>query len=126
MDLITSLQTDPIAQLIEQTDLHLRTIANGSSTERFQTETYELLDEKYKEHTIVYTDGSRKDGRVPSAIVTPECKRMRSQNTIYSAEQEAIIKTIGTKRKSNKKKVILTGSLSTLMAIEGNGDTPEY
>jgi transposase len=57
-------------------------------------ETYELLDEKYKEHTKVTTDSSRKDGRVACAIVTPECKtrkRMRSQNTIYSTEQEAII-----------------------------------
>jgi hypothetical protein len=37
---------------------------------------------------------------------------MRSQYTIYSAEQEAIIKAIWTARKSNRKKV----------AIEGNGD----
>jgi ribonuclease HI len=48
---------------------------------------------------------------------------MRSQNTIYSAEQEAIIKAIGTTRKSNKKRVILTDSLSTMMATERNGDT---
>jgi hypothetical protein len=63
---------------------------------------------------------------VASAIVTPECKiktRMRSQNTIYSAEQEAIIKTIGTKRKLNKKMVIFTNLSSTLMAKEGNGNT---
>jgi hypothetical protein len=63
---------------------------------------------------------------VASAIITPECKirtRMRSQNTIYSAEQEAIIKTIGTKRKLNKKMVIFTNWSSTLMAKESNGDT---
>jgi hypothetical protein len=56
----------------------------------------------------------------------PECKIrkiMRSQNTIYNAEQKAIIKAIRTTRKSNKKRVILTDSLSTLMAIEGNRDT---
>jgi hypothetical protein len=50
-------------------------------------------------------------------------KRIRSQNRIYSAEQKAIIKTIGTTRTSNKKRVILTDSLSTLMATERNGDT---
>jgi hypothetical protein len=41
---------------------------------RFQTETYELLDEKYKKHTKVYTDGFSKDRRLTCAIVTPECK----------------------------------------------------
>jgi ribonuclease HI len=74
----------------------------------------------------LYTDGFRKDERVACAIVTPECKirkRMRSQNTIYGAEQEAIIKAIGTTRKSNKKRIILIDSLSTLIVIEGNGDT---
>jgi hypothetical protein len=81
---------------------------------RFQTESYELLDEKYKEHTKV----SRKDRRLTCTIVTPECKirtRMRNQNTIYicSAKQEAIIKAIWTARKSNKKRV----------SIERNGDT---
>jgi hypothetical protein len=39
-------------------------------------------------------------------------KKKRSQNTIYSAKQEAIVK-----------RAILTDSLSTMMAIKGNGDT---
>jgi hypothetical protein len=59
------------------------------------TETDELLDKKYKKHTKAHTDGSKQDERVACAIVTPECKirkRMRSQNTIYSSEQEAINK----------------------------------
>jgi archaellum biogenesis ATPase FlaH len=64
-------------------------------------------------------------------IVTLECKikkRMRSQNTIYSTEQEAIIKTIRTTRKSNKKRVTLIDSLSTLMAVPAIQKTqkPEY
>jgi hypothetical protein len=64
---------------------------------------------------MVYTEGSRKDGRVACKIVTPDCKirkRIRSQKTIYRAEQEVTIKAIVT-RKSNKKREILTDSLGT-------------
>jgi hypothetical protein len=52
-----------------------------------------IPDEKFKEHT----NGSIKNGRVAYAIVIPECKikkSMRSQNTIDSAEQEAIMKVL--------------------------------
>jgi hypothetical protein len=67
----------PIRKRIQynQIDLQITTIPNGSSTERFQTETYELLDQKYKEHI----DGSRKDGRVACAIVASECKEREEE-----------------------------------------------
>jgi hypothetical protein len=109
-----------------QIDLQLTTIPNGSITERFQTETYELIDDEYKEHSK-----EKKMEEWGRPIVTLECKikkRMRSQNTIYSAEQEAIIKTIRTTRKSNKKMVILTDSLNTLMAVPAiqKIQKPEY
>jgi hypothetical protein len=49
------------------------------------------------EQLKIFTDRSLKDERVGNAIVTPETtskNRMRSQTTIFSAEQEAIFKAI--------------------------------
>jgi ribonuclease HI len=65
--------------------------------------------------------GSLKNERVVYAIVTPETttkNRMRSQTTIFSAEQEAIIKAIYIS-KCKGATVIATDSLSTMMAVEG-------
>jgi hypothetical protein len=46
---------------------------------------------------------------------------MRSQATIFSAEQEAIIKAIY-KSKGKGATVIATDSLSTMMAVEGRNE----
>jgi ribonuclease HI len=62
-----------------------------------------------------------KDERVSYAIVTPENtirNRMRSQTTIFSAEQEAIIKAIYIS-KGKGATMIATDSISTMMAGEG-------
>jgi hypothetical protein len=46
--MVISQKTDILNAHYNQIDLKLTTIPNGTSTERFQTETYELLDENKK------------------------------------------------------------------------------
>jgi hypothetical protein len=50
-------------------------------------------------------------------------KKMRLQNTINITEQEVIINAKQSIKKSLKKTAIITDSLNSLMAIEGNDDT---
>jgi ribonuclease HI len=79
------------------------------------------LEDEYNERLEIFTDGSLKDERVGCAIVTPETtikNRMRSETTIFSAEQAAIIKAIYIS-KGKGVTVIATDSLSTIMAVEG-------
>jgi hypothetical protein len=71
--------------------------AKGSSIIRFRAETAKILEEKYNEHIKIHTDGSKKDEKVGCAVITADQKcrhRLKPQNTVYSAEQEAIIKAI--------------------------------
>jgi ribonuclease HI len=82
---------------------------------------YATLEGEYNERLKIFTDESLKDERVGYAIVTPKTtikNRMKSQTTIISAEQEAIIKAIFIS-KGKGATVIATHSLSTIMAVEG-------
>jgi archaellum biogenesis ATPase FlaH len=45
---------------------------------------------------------------------------LEPQNKVYSAEHEAIIKAIYVTKRTGERRVIITDSLSTLMAIEGD------
>jgi hypothetical protein len=79
------------------------------------------LEGEYNERLNIFKDGSLKDERVDYVIVTPETtikNQIRSQTTIFSAEQEAIIKAIYIS-KGKRANVIATDSLSTMMAVEG-------
>jgi hypothetical protein len=52
---------------------------------------------KCRQHIKIDTDGSKKDGEVECAVITPESKirtRLQPQNTIFSKKQEAIMKVI--------------------------------
>jgi ribonuclease HI len=85
------------------------------------TECTATLKGEYNEQLKIFTNGSLKDERVDYAIVIPETtikNRMRSQTTIFRAEQEAIIKAIFIS-KGKGATVIATDSLSTMMVIEG-------
>jgi hypothetical protein len=42
------------------------------------------------------------------------------KNTVYSAAQEAIIKGIQVSRREERRRVVVTGSLTSLMAVEGD------
>jgi hypothetical protein len=81
----------------EQIDQFLCAIPKGSSSIRFRAETTKILEDKYTEHIKICTDGSKKDERVGCGLTTTDQKfrkRLKPQNTAYSVEQEAIIKSI--------------------------------
>jgi hypothetical protein len=73
-----------------------------------------------KHHIKIYTDGSKKDKKVGYAVVLSEStikKRQFTQNSICSAEQSAIINAIYSTTNYNQKRVIITDSLSTIIAV---------
>jgi hypothetical protein len=102
-------------------DYELYAIRRGASNERFQAETFRILNNKYEHHSKIYTDGSKKDEKVGYAsVVLSENtikRRQFPQNSIYSAEQSAIINAIYSTASYNRKRVIITDSLSTIIAV---------
>jgi predicted phosphoribosyltransferase len=69
----------------------------GISSERYRTETARTLDEYHGKHVKILTDGSKMGDKVGYAIVKIEehsKKRILPQNTVFSAEQSAIIAAI--------------------------------
>jgi ribonuclease HI len=80
---------------------------------------------KYEEYDQIYTNESLKDDKVGFAIVKNNQiikKRMRSQSSIYSAEQQAIITAMESTTRTNKPTIIATAmdSLSSLLAASDN------
>jgi hypothetical protein len=53
----------------QQYDFELCKIERGASNERFRKETARILEDRYKHHTKIYTDGSKKEERVCYALV---------------------------------------------------------
>jgi ribonuclease HI len=84
------------------------------------------LEEKYNKHIVslrIYTNGSKKDEKVGCGVITPDekfRKRLKPQNTVFSAEQETIIKAIYLTQRTGEQRLIITDSFSTLMAAEGD------
>jgi hypothetical protein len=81
-----------------------------------------ILNEKYKHHSKIYTDGSKKEDKVGYAYAVElnentTRRKQFPQNLIYSAEQSAIISAIYFTAKYKQKKVIITDSLSRMMAV---------
>jgi hypothetical protein len=82
------------------------------------------LDEDYGKHVKIYTDGSKMGDKVGYAIVKEEhTKRILPQNTVLSAEQSAIIGVIQSEKNSRHEIMIITDSLSTIMAAESRTPT---
>jgi ribonuclease HI len=101
-------------------DYELCSIRRGASNERFQAETFRILNKKYENHSKIYTDGSNKDEKVGYAVVLSENTmkgRQFPQNSITSAEQSAIINAIYSTASCNQKRVIITDSLSTIIEV---------
>jgi hypothetical protein len=63
-----------------------------------------LQKKKYETHEKIYTNGSKKD-------------EVHQHSTVFSTEQEVIIKAIWLTAGTQRDKVIITDSLSTLTAI---------
>jgi hypothetical protein len=91
------------------------------------TETARTVDEDYSKHVKIYTDGSNMGDKVEYAIVKEEHKikkRILPQNMmVFSAEQSAIIGAIQSEKNSRHEIVIITDSLSTIMAAESRTPT---
>jgi hypothetical protein len=71
-------------------------------------------------NVMLYTEGLKKDEKVGYAVVLSKStikRRQFSQNTIYSAEQSDIINAIYSTASYNQKLVIITDSLSIIIAV---------
>jgi flagellar motor protein MotB len=94
-------------------------MGKGIPNEIFRAEFQELVNEKYNDHTRIYTDGSKKEENVGYAVVTDQQSTRRSirdQSSMFSTEQEAIIGAIQKLLTTGVRGVIFTDSLSTMMA----------
>jgi hypothetical protein len=81
----------------KQFDVRLSAFGPGTSSERYRTVMARTLDEDYGKHVKIYTDGSKMAHKVGYAIVKEEHtikKRILPQNTVFRAEQSAIIGAI--------------------------------
>jgi hypothetical protein len=110
----------------KQFDVRLSAFGPGTSSERYRTETARTLVEDYGKHGKIYTDGSKMANKVGYAIVKEEhtiMKRTLPQNTVFSAEQSAIIGAIQSEKNSRHELVITMDFLSTIMAAESHTPT---
>jgi hypothetical protein len=102
-------------------------LRKGTPNEIFRAEFQELVNEKYNEHTRIYTDdGSKKEEKVGYAVVTDQestQRKIRDQSSKLSAEQEAIIGAVQKLPTTGVRGVIFTDSVSTMMAASGNNHT---
>jgi hypothetical protein len=77
------------------------------------------LEEYYRKHVKIYTDGSNMGEKVEYVKEEHTIKkRIVPQNTVFSAEQSAIIGAIQSEKNSRHEIVKITDSLSTIMAAE--------
>jgi hypothetical protein len=101
-------------------DYELCAIRRGASNDRFQAETFRILNEQFEYHSKIYTDRTKKYVKVGYAVVLSEStikRRQFPQNLIYSAEQSAIINAINSTANYNQKRVIIFDSLSTIIVV---------
>jgi hypothetical protein len=78
-----------------------------------------IEEERLEEYVKVYTDGSLMEDQVGCAIICEarEIKiRLPKQMSIFNAEAVAILEAISHKKEGDCQKIILTDSLSNLMA----------
>jgi ribonuclease HI len=78
-----------------------------------------IEDERLNEH--IYTDGSLKEEQVGWAVVVPSSTlkyRLILETTIFNAEMFAILKAMKQPNEKNCSRIIMTDSLSSLIALE--------
>jgi hypothetical protein len=63
-----------------QYDFELCSIGGGASGERFRQETARILENKYKHHIKIYTDGSKKEDRVGYSVIWNQ-QKIKKKNT---------------------------------------------
>jgi hypothetical protein len=117
----------------ELTRLIQLTVPKGADTTRLKAVLEQTIEEEgLRDFTRIFTDGSKMENLVGCAVICDnrEIKiRLEEQTCIFNAEAQAIIEAIKATRGITKK-IILTDSLSNLMAqksiyTKGNGKTTE-
>ena len=87
----------------------------------YRTE-FNILKEKYPDHTYIYTDGSKCGNSVAYALVTPfftSCKRISDGCSIFTAEAMAVLRSLQYINKSQINKfIICSDSLSLIQSID--------
>jgi hypothetical protein len=109
--------------LVDENETTMCAIPKVASKERIKAEFTSPMADMYEEYDQIYPDGSLKDGHVGFAIVTNYQiikKRMKTQSSIYSVEQQAIITAMESTTRTSKPTIIATDSLSSLLAASGN------
>jgi ribonuclease HI len=95
-------------------------IPKGASKETIKAEFTSLMADKHESIHEEYTDGSLKDDKVGFVFVTNNQIikiRTRSQSSIYSSKQQAIITAMESTTRTNEPIIIATDSL---LAASGN------
>jgi hypothetical protein len=98
-------------------------IPKGATKERIKAWFTSLMADKYEEYDQVCTDGSPKDDKIGFVIVTNNQiikKRLRSQSSIYSAKQQAIITAMESTTRTNKLTIIADGPGTQKRGISGD------
>ena len=84
--------------------------------------TFEETISKYKDHLLIFTDGSKSDDAVGCAFYSSEgagTQRLDADSSIFTAESRAISKALTHAAKSRRKKVlVLSDSLSVLKGLQ--------
>jgi hypothetical protein len=86
----------------------------NASSRRYRTETARSLDEDHGKHVKIYTNGPKMRDNVGYAVVKEEHtikKRILPQNTMFNAEQSAIIEAIQSEKNNRHEIVKITDSL---------------
>jgi hypothetical protein len=110
--------------MFKPSSIRLNLFGPGTSSERYRTETAGTLDKDYGKHVNINTD--EYGDKVGYAIVKEEHtskKRILLQNTVFSAEQSALFEAIQSEKYNRHEIVIITDSLSTIMAAENRTPT---
>jgi ribonuclease HI len=103
----------------DRIDLILTGIPKGSGSERFRRENITRKIRNTCKNIYRWIQEGRKSG-----IRGDHTRgRVQQQSTVFSTEQEAIIPAIWLTEGTQRDKVIITDSLSTLTAINGNNHT---
>jgi len=82
------------------------------------------MRDSYKDYMGMYTDGSKSDKEVDTAVIFQDIEimlRLPDNCSIYTAEAQAIIQALNLiKNKNTQKAIIFSDSLSTLMSIQNS------
>ena len=106
-----------------EVNLDLANFKKETTTNEKYLKEWEILENKYKRHIFLFTDGSKDDTSVGAAVHSKKlgdsCCGLNPKASVYTAECYAIEMALKTIEKSNKTNfAIFSDSLSCLQAID--------